>query len=310
MSIEPKIAVICGGVSTEREVSIGSGIATAEAFASLYDVERIELDKESLPDSLDRETHIVFSTLHGTFGEDGGFQSLLDAAGIEYAGCGRECSAMTFDKVKTKAALALAGVPVTDQIAFSKNAIPDVQSVFEALGPAVVLKPVSQGSSIGLGFARSESELELLFARLEFDEWMLEPLIVGKEISVGVLGGEAMEIVEIRPKSGLFDYASKYTKGMTEYIVPAPLSRSLENSIKSLAARTYEACGCRDYARVDFMLDGNDNPFVLEVNTLPGMKATSLLPMSAGAAGINFETLLKRLVAPAFLRFQSKYSIC
>lgn len=306
----PRIAVVCGGTSAEREVSIGSGIATAEAFSALFDVERIELDADVLPTGLDADQHIVFSTLHGTFGEDGGFQSLLDEAGIEYAGCGRECSALTFDKVRTKAAVAEVGLPVTDQIAFSRSTIPDVESVFERLGPSVVLKPVCQGSSIGLGFANSAAELEALLARLEFEDWMLEPLIVGKEISVGVLDGEVMEIVEIRPKSGQFDYESKYTKGMTEYIAPAPFSESLEGLIKSLARRTYAACECRDYARVDFMLDEQNNPFVLEVNTLPGMKATSLLPMSAGAAGINFEELLKRLVAPAFLRFQSKDLIC
>jgi len=306
----PKIAVVCGGTSEEREVSMGSGIATAEAFSALFDVERMELDADALPTGLDADQHIVFSTLHGTFGEDGGFQSLMDEAGIEYAGCGRECSALTFDKVRTKAAVAVAGLPVTDQITFSRSAIPDVESVFERLGPSVVLKPVCQGSSIGLGFANNTAELEALLARLEFEDWMLEPLIVGKEISVGVLDGEVMEIVEIRPKSGQFDYESKYTKDMTEYIAPAPFSESLEALIKSLAMRTYVACKCRDYARVDFMLDEQNNPFVLEVNTLPGMKATSLLPMSAGAAGINFEELLKRLVAPAFLRFQSKYSIC
>ncbi len=310
MSRIPKIAVVCGGTSAEREISIGSGFATVEAFSALYDVERIELNADTLPVGLDADQHIVFSTLHGTFGEDGGFQSLLDEAGIEYAGCDRKCSELTFDKVKTKAAVTEVGVPVTDQIAFSRMAIPDVDSVFEWLGPSVVLKPVCQGSSIGLGFANSAAELEVLLARLEFDDWMLEPLIVGKEISVGVLEGKAMEIVEIRPKSGQFDYESKYTKGMTEYIAPAPFSESHAALIKSLAVRTYEACGCRDYARVDFMLDEQNSPFLLEVNTLPGMKATSLLPMSAGAAGINFEELLKRLVAPAFLRFQSKYSIC
>ncbi|MFL3656505.1 MAG: D-alanine--D-alanine ligase [Opitutales bacterium] len=309
MSRTPRISVVCGGTSAEREVSIGSGIATAKAFSALYEVERIELDGERLPVGLDAERCVVFSTLHGTFGEDGGFQSLLDNAGIEYAGCGRECSELTFDKVKTKATLAEAGVPVADQVAFSRDAIPNVESVFERLGPAVVLKPVCQGSSVGLGFANSVTELESLLAHLEFEEWMLEPLIVGKEISIGVLEGEALEIVEIRPESGQFDYASKYTKGMTEYIVPAPFSESLEASIKLLAMRAYEACGCRDYTRVDFMLDEQSNPFVLELNTLPGMKATSLLPMSAGAAGINFEELLKKLVAPAFLRFQRKYSI-
>jgi D-alanine-D-alanine ligase len=169
---------------------------------------------------------------------------------------------------------------------------------------------VKQGSSIGLGFANSVEELESLLSNLKFDDWMLETMIVGKELSVGVLDGKATEIVEIRPKSGQYDYASKYTKGLTEFVVPAPLPGELEREIKGIVERTFEACGCRDYARVDLMLSQSDHPFVLEVNTLPGMKETSLLPMSAAAAGINFKALLKKLVEPAFLRFYSKYSVC
>ncbi len=310
MSNEPIVAVVCGGTSREREISLDSGAAATEAFAAIYEVERFELDQEALPESLDRERHVVFSTLHGTFGEDGKFQSLMDEAGVEYAGCGKACSELTFDKVRTKEVLSRAGLPVADQIVFSRGSLPDVAEVFERLGPSIVLKPVNQGSSVGLGFAQSESELESLFAALEFDNWMLETLIVGKEISVGVVDGEVMEIVEIRPHSGTFDYASKYTKGMTEYIAPAPYPKTLEKIVKEVVKKTYFSCDCRDYARVDLMLDERDKPFVLEVNTLPGMKATSLLPMSAGAAGLSFEELLNKLVEPAFLRFKNKYSIC
>lgn len=310
MNKEPVIAVVCGGTSAEREVSLGSGLAVAQAFESLYEVERIELSEESLPRQLDKKRHVVFSTLHGTFGEDGVFQSLLEAAGIEYAGCDVLSSQLTFDKVKTKSALRGAGVPVAEQVAFHRHSPPNPFEVIEKLGPAVVLKPVRQGSSIGLGFANSVQELESLLSDLEFDDWMLETMIVGKELSVGVLDGKATEIVEIRPKSGQYDYASKYTKGLTEFIAPAALPKKLECEIKEIVERTFEACGCRDYARVDLMLSQSDCPFVLEVNTLPGMKETSLLPMSAAAAGINFKALLKKLVEPAFLRFHSKYSVC
>jgi D-alanine-D-alanine ligase len=310
MKDEPIVAVVCGGTSAEREVSLGSGLAVAEAFGSVFKVERIELSEESVPAQLNKKRHVVFSTLHGTFGEDGAFQSLLEAEGIEYAGCDVQSSQLTFDKVKTKAVLRDAGIPVANQIAFHRQSPPDPAEAIEKLGPAIVVKPVKQGSSIGLGFANSVEELESLLSNLKFDDWMLETMIVGKELSVGVLDGKATEIVEIRPKSGQYDYASKYTKGLTEFVVPAPLPGELEREIKGIVERTFEACGCRDYARVDLMLSQSDHPFVLEVNTLPGMKETSLLPMSAAAAGINFKALLKKLVEPAFLRFYSKYSVC
>ncbi len=310
MKNDPVIAVVCGGTSAEREVSLGSGLAVAEAFESIYEVEKIELLEEALPQQLDKKRHVVFSTLHGTFGEDGAFQSLLEKEGVEYAGCDVLSSRLTFDKVKTKSALRDAGVSVADQIAFHRSAPPNPVDVIEKLGPAVVLKPVRQGSSIGLGFAKSVEELESLLSNLEFDDWMLETMIVGKELSVGVLDGKATEIVEIRPKSGQYDYTSKYTKGMTEFLAPAPLPRALELEIKKIVERTFGACGCRDYARVDLMLSQSGSPFVLEVNTLPGMKETSLLPLSAAAAGINFKALLKKLVESAFLRFHSKYSAC
>jgi len=306
---QPRIAVVCGGVSEERSVSIGSGKASAKALSDNFEVDLVELTKEALPESLDPKRHVVFSTLHGTFGEDGAFQSILDDAGIEYAGCDRASSALTFDKAKTKEALAAADVPVADQIVFSKDRIPSPQAVFDQLGQSVVLKPICQGSSVGLGFASSRDELEALFANLEFDLWMIEPLIVGKEVSIGVVEGKAFEIVEIRPKSGKFDYESKYTQGLTDYLAPAPLPGSVEKIVKMLAERAYSACGCRDYARVDFMIDEKGCPFVLEINALPGMKGTSLLPMSAGAMGIDFSTLLKKLVAPAIFRFQNRYSI-
>ncbi len=306
----PVIAVVCGGTSPERAVSLGSGKAVAEAMDGLFPVERFELDAEALPAGLESRRHVVLSTLHGSFGEDGGFQAILDEAGIEYAGCDQKCSALTFDKALTKSVLSEAGIPVADQIIFDRTAPPSVSEVVERLGQQVVLKPVRQGSSIGLAFARSESEIATLFDDLKFDDWMLETLIVGRELSLGVIEGEVMEIVEISPKSGQFDYASKYTKGMTEYEAPARLSAELEREIKAIAAATYNACGCRDYARVDVMLDGEGRPYVLEVNTLPGMKETSLMPMSAGAAGLSFKALLKKLVEPAILRFRSKYSIC
>jgi len=144
MKNEPVVAVVCGGTSAEREVSLGSGLAVAEAFGSLFEVERIELSEESVPVQLNKKRHVVFSTLHGTFGEDGAFQSLLEVEGIEYAGCDVRSSQLTFDKVKTKSVLSDVGIPVADQIAFHRHSPPDPGEAIEKLGPAVVLKPVKQ----------------------------------------------------------------------------------------------------------------------------------------------------------------------
>ncbi len=307
---DPCIAVVCGGTSTEREVSLGSGKTVAEGLNELFPVETFIVDEEEIPSGIDRGRHVVFSTLHGTFGEDGGFQGLLDGAGIGYAGCDRESSALTFDKARTKTVLAKENVPVADQILFSRNSVPDIDAVARRLGTKVVLKPVCEGSSVGLKFAESKKELEAALEELPFEHWMLEPMLEGREFSVGVIEGAVLGIVEISPKSGRFDYESKYTKGLTDFDAPAVLPGDVEMKIEEIVLRAYQACGCRDFARVDLMMDRDNEIYVLELNSLPGMKETSLLPMSAAAVGIDFKALLKKLVEPAILRFRSKYSIC
>jgi len=310
MNGEPIIAVVCGGVSKEREVSLGSGHAAYSCLSESCQVEMIELEEAKLPMELDPRRHLVFSTLHGTFGEDGGFQALLESAGIEYAGCNSESSRLTFDKSQAKKALGRAGAPVLPEIVFDRKTPPDAIEAFDILGGPVVLKPLKEGSSIGLEFADTPGELERLFKNLVFDSWMLEKRVVGREVSVGVINGEALGIVEIRPKSGRYDFESKYTKGKTDFVAPAPLTESLEKRVRAIACNSYLACGCRDYARIDMMIDGRDQPFVLELNTIPGMKETSLMPMSARCQGLNFKAMLKCIIEPAILRFRSKYSIC
>ena len=310
MSDAPIIAVLKGGVSPEREVSQSSGDAAAAALSKLFKVEVFDVRERSLPDGLDRERHVAFSTLHGVFGEDGEVQALMEDAGVIFAGCDAASSELTFDKTRTKDVLAKEDLPVLEDLRFHKRSIPVAAQVVDRLGSSLVLKPNRQGSSIGLKFINSESELISALNDLPFDEWLIEPLIVGREVSVGVVGGQSGEIVEIRPKSGKFDYDSKYTKGLTEYIVPAPLSADLSHRIKMISERAYATCGCRDFARVDLMIDSSDRPWILEINTLPGLTETSLLPMSAKAAGLDYENLLRKLVEPAFNRFSNKYSIC
>lgn len=311
MSATPRIAVLYGGISAEREVSLGSGAAAAESLSKFYEVDLIDVQDESvLPDQLNAREHIVFSTLHGTFGEDGTIQRMLDEAGVVYAGCDAASSALTFDKVATKRAMKEVGVIVSDHLVFEGSEKPSASDVVRVLGEAIVLKPIAQGSSVGLAFANGVAEIDGKLAKIAEGTWMAEPLVKGREATVGVLGGEAQGVVEIRPNSGQFDYASKYTKGMTEYVAPAEFSEVLTKRIRNMATLAFEACGCRDYARLDVMLDNEDTPYFLEINSLPGLKETSLLPMSAGVYGYTFDKLMQKLVEPAFLRYKNRYSNC
>lgn len=301
-----RITVLAGGVSSEREVSLGSGAAAACALARLWPTRLVDVTAAALPPGLDPARDIVFSTLHGTFGEDGGMQRLLDAAGIAYAGCDAASSALTMDKAATKRAAASVGVKVAPDRTFTVSpgaSRPNADELVSALGSErVVLKPNDQGSSVGLALPENRAELSAALAALAPGNWIAEPRLVGRELSVGVLGGKAMGIVEIRPRSGVYDFASKYTKGATEYLAPAPLPDEAAAAVRQAAENAFAACGCRDYARVDFILISPSEFFLLEINTLPGMKETSLLPMSARCAGLDFTGLVRELVSPAVRR--------
>jgi D-alanine-D-alanine ligase len=301
----PVIAVLAGGTSSERDVSLGSGAACAQALARSFPTRLFQVDDESLPSELDPARHVVFSTLHGTFGEDGGMQRLLDAAGVTYAGCDALSSALTMDKTLTKQAAAARGVKIASGIVFAAAKKPSPEQVIAELGNDVVLKPNDQGSSVGLRVIGTRAELVEGLAAVTSGNWLVEQRIVGRELSVGVIGGRAMGVVEIRPKSGVYDYTSKYTKGLTEYFAPAPLDEKATREVQQAAEASYAACGCRDYARVDFILSERTGLFLLEINTLPGMKETSLLPMSARCAGLDFSALVKELVTPALGRFRA-----
>lgn len=307
---EPVIAVFAGGTSAEREVSTGSGRACALAMARSFTTRLFNIGADALPDGYDPERHVVFSTLHGTFGEDGGMQRLLDAAGGAYAGCDAASSALTMDKALTKETVSSRGVRVADGMAFDAKAKPQAAEVARRLGVRVVVKPNNQGSSVGLSVVGDMKGLESALGAITQGRWIVERRIDGRELSVGILGGSAMGIVEIRPASGVYDYTSKYTKGMTEYLVPAPLDGPLSARIRAAAEAAFAACGCRDYARVDFILSAQGEPFMLEINTLPGMKETSLLPMSARCVGLDFAALVREMVSPAVGRFRSRIASC
>ena len=300
----PIIAILAGGTSAEREVSLGSGKAVALAMAYSFPTQFFPVDRDALPEGLDPARHVVCSTLHGVFGEDGGMQRLLDAAGIAYAGCDTKGSDLCFDKWRTRLAVSALGVQVAPGRYFSASQKPVAATLATELGEQVVLKPNRQGSSVGLQIVSSRAGLDIALGGIRQGDWVAEKRILGRELTVGLLRGRAMGIVEIVPRSGVFDFASKYTKGLTEYLAPAKLSDETAQLVRTAAETAFATCGCRDYVRIDFMLSAEGELYLLEINTLPGMKETSLLPMSARCVGLDFVALCRELVAPAVARFR------
>lgn len=295
-----KIAVLKGGPSAEREVSLRSGAAVGKALVEAgHEVE--EIDVRGPDFVVPKKTEVVFLALHGTFGEDGQVQAILEERGIAYTGSGIESSRLAFDKTATKKKFEAAGVPTPPCRIMKKGEreIPRLKQPF----PWVV-KPSKQGSSVGVTIVQKEQDLEKA-VKLAFesdDEVLIEAFIDGREMTIAVLGEEALKVVEIKPKSGWYDYQNKYTKGATEYLVPAPLTKHQELCLQTLAVQAHKCLGCRDVSRVDVRMDPNENNFVLEVNTLPGMTETSLLPKAAAAAGISFSQLCDRLARMAARR--------
>ncbi len=304
----PQIVVLYGGVGSEREVSLRSGEAIARALSgAAYDVEAIVLNEEALPESLKAERAVVFPALHGHFGEDGQLQALLEAAGIHYCGSDAQASRLCMDKAATKEVARGLRILVPEALAFEGAKAPLADEVIQRLGSSLVVKPSDEGSSVGLHFTEHRSALGVVLSGIRSGNWLIEQRIRGRELTVGVLKGAAMGIVEIVSQSGVYDYAAKYTPGSTEYRFPANLEPSVEATIKDHAEQLFDACGCRDFARIDFLLDGAQAYF-LEINTLPGLTATSLLPKSASCVGFDFEQLAAELVAPAVARFEASLS--
>ena len=302
MSDLESIVVLYGGVGSERAVSLVSGEAIAGALAANYSVELLRLDAEALPESIDASRSIVFPALHGAFGEDGRLQALLEEAGVGYCGSDAVASRLCMGKDLTKEIARDLGVTVPDAIVFEGGAVPLADTVIEQLGTSLVIKPTDQGSSVGLYFTEHRSELGVTLSQIHEGHWLIEQRIRGRELTVGVLNGSAMGVVEIVSASGVYDYDAKYTPGSTEYRFPAELDASVEVRVKAQAEQLFAACGCRDFARVDFLLDG-EHAYFLEINTLPGLTATSLLPKSASCVGLDFEALACELVRPAIGRF-------
>lgn len=301
-----KIVVLCGAQSPERAVSVNSGRACAEALMQAFPntVLRV-LETNALPDDLNPGTDIIFPVIHGDYGEDGQIQRELDARGFAYAGCGADASELCIDKINTKKVLRENGIPVTDDIAFTVKALPDAEAAVARIGNALVVKPADKGSSVGLFLPDGAEALKSVLAGdlSAAEKWMIEPRLSGRELTVGLLNGKAMGIVEIRPKTGVYDFTNKYTGGNTEYLFPAPIDAATTGAIQAAAEKIFTACGCRDFSRADVILLPNGTFYFLEVNTMPGLTATSLLPKSASCVGLDFSQLTQAMIRPAIERF-------
>lgn len=293
------ITVMLGGPSAEREVSLRSGKAVANALRQLgHNV--TELDAQPEQWTLPEDVEVVFLALHGSYGEDGTVQSELEALNVPYTGCDAEASRIAFDKVLTKRKCLERGIATAPFQVINSISAPFPKN-FQL--PAV-LKPVRQGSSVGLHFIKSpEDWAAAVRSGLEYDdELLLEEQVIGRETTVGILDGKALPIVEVRPKAGAYDYKNKYTSGATEYFCPADFDPATTERILQAALGAFNAIGGRDYARVDVMVSRENQPVVLEVNTLPGMTETSLLPKAAAAAGLNYAQLCQKMIDLALAR--------
>ncbi|VVM05754.1 D-alanine-D-alanine ligase [Methylacidimicrobium cyclopophantes] len=285
-----RVVVLEGGPSHEREVSLRTGRAVTAALRQLdYPVEEIDLRDVDL--SLPQDTDIVFLCLHGTFGEDGQVQRLLLRRGVRFTGSGAEASERAFDKSWSKEIFRKSGVPTPDwALARSGDKLP--------LPLPFVIKPARQGSSIGISLVFQKGEYREAYIRAAEEDHLViaEAYIQGRELTVGILGSELLPVVEIRPKAGFYDYRNKYTPGAVEYLCPAPLTGEEADSAARAALAAYRALGCTVYGRVDLLLDADGKPWVIEVNTIPGMTETSLFPKAARAAGLEFPQLCEKIL--------------
>ncbi|HKY37542.1 MAG TPA: D-alanine--D-alanine ligase [Polyangiaceae bacterium] len=303
-----KVGVIMGGTSSERQVSLASGEAVAEALEEQgFETRSIVLGPgdDALSILAGNDMDAAFLALHGKLGEDGCVQGLLELLGIPYTGSSVLSSALAMDKLKSKELFRLHNVPtppyyVLDQ---ARHTTADIEEVHGSFGFPVIVKPRREGSSIGVSRANDMSELcEAIELALAFDSSVLvERFIVAREVAVGILDGRVLGAIEIAPKSGIYDFAAKYTPGMTEYFMPARLQPTRYGNVLNLAERAVEALDCSGAARVDLLVTDGQNEYVLEVNTLPGMTPTSLLPKIAGAAGFNFGELCTAILERARL---------
>lgn len=298
-----KIGVLMGGLSAEREVSLKSGAAVHQALAARgYNAVAIDVGRDAAQVLAREAVDVAFICLHGRLGEDGGVQGLLEVAGIPYTGSGVLASALAMNKIFAKTVFAANGLTVAAYRVVLRGEPLDLATLGFPL--PVVVKPSQEGSSVGVSIVREEAGIgpALAEAFRYDDEALVEQFVKGREIQVGILDNRALGAIEIVPRKEFYDFEAKYTAGMADHILPAPLPAPLYQKVLREGERAHAALGCSGYSRVDFLVTEDGECFLLEVNTLPGMTALSLLPEIAGGAGICFEELVERIVLSAALK--------
>jgi D-alanine-D-alanine ligase len=299
------VAVLMGGWSAEREVSLVTGAGVAEALEGRgHRVTAIDMDRNIAARLADLSPDVVFNALHGTPGEDGTVQGMMDLMGLRYTHSGLETSVIAIDKELTKMVLVPHGIRMPE------GRIVASESLYEAdpLPRPYVLKPVNEGSSVGVAIVRAGGNHGDPISREVAGPWqdyarlLAEPFIPGRELTVAVLNGEALGVTELKPRSGFYDYDAKYTEGMTEHVCPADLPAGIAAATMAMAVDAHRLLGCRGASRADFRWDesrGEEGIYLLEVNTQPGMTPLSLVPEQAKARGIDYATLVERIVEAA-----------
>ena len=292
-----KIAVLMGGPSGERDVSLATGRGISKALRSLgLDVVEVDVRDETF--QLPPDVDLAFIALHGTFGEDGQIQQILERRCVAYTGDGVEESRRAFDKIRSKEKFRDHGVRTPEWETIGAHEQPHMQ-------PPMVIKPPRQGSTIGVHIVKNAEEIEpAIGGSAKYDrELLVEKFVSGRELTIGILGDQALPILEIIPKGGFYNFTNKYpflnpqAGGGAEHVCPAQIDEKKTAEIQQLALRAFRAVGGRVYGRVDVILSDSGEPFVLEVNTIPGMTEASLLPEAAAAAGIGYSDLCTRIIA-------------
>ena len=319
-----KVAVLAGGSSFERQVSLRSGARVEDALERLgHDVVAIDAGNDLIRRLRDERPDVAFVAMHGRDGEDGTVQELLEILDIPYTGSGVPACVRAMDKVLTKHGLIEAGIPTPEFFAFNQTAFRELgaadalPAIEERLAFPIVVKPSSQGSALGIKFARTAADVpSALVSAFSYDaKVLLERYVKGRDLAVSILhspdGPTALPIVEAVPTGGedeFYDFQARYEIGRTEFTCPAELADGITDRAQELALRTYELLGCYGFGRVDLMLDEAGELFVLEANPIPGLTETSLLPQAAETAGIGFDDLVGRILASAFARFDSAHA--
>lgn len=294
-----RAAVVMGGDSAERDVSLhGGGAVLAALRARGVDAESVDGPRELIGRVLKGEFDRVFNMLHGRGGEDGQLQGALQVLGVPFTGSGVMSSALTMDKVRTKRIWQAIGLPTPDFSLLIDEDMDQVYGRVEHLGLPLIVKPVREGSTLGLSKVHDLAEMpDALALAREYDHYVIaERFVDGPEYTVGVLQGEPLPLVGIEAQTELYDYEAKYQSEATKYLVPCGLAPDTEHRMQALCLAAFESVGATGWGRIDFMLDADGDPWLLEVNTVPGMTNHSLVPMAAKAVGLDFEALCWRIL--------------